>query len=262
MAFAIATFTSCGAPANVCSVARTVTVKDVRWAVAAHCWAAPLTTAPRRAHAACTAGTTPIARRSMGPRVKPESASIPLNRLDRKEAIMKTERGNRRCKRPLVMGAAFSVAAAITFTGITADAAWVRYNMSECAMNRNVEDCINDPYCLLVSYQGEELVNLSQYTIHTFCPVPDVTDLPVGNVRHYYLSGYNAAGDAARGCIQFSNGSGESCYSSWTYLPSGYYQDYPVYVPAGTLWSQWQHTAYVQIELGGGSRLSRVMVTD
>lgn len=98
--------------------------------------------------------------------------------------------------------------------------------------------------------------------IYAYCPVPDTTDLPVGNVKSYLVSGYNSGsngGDEMRGCIQFDNGSGQAC-DTWYYPPTGYYTDWSLHIY--TNWTQWWHTAYVEIVLRTNSELNRVMVKD
>jgi hypothetical protein len=81
--------------------------------------------------------------------------------------------------------------------------------------------------------------------------VPDQTDIPVWNINSVAISGKSAAGSAsaARGCIQFSNGSGNTC-QPWQPFPETTFQAWSMPVPTA-LWDEHWHAAYLQLRITG-----------
>jgi hypothetical protein len=94
-------------------------------------------------------------------------------------------------------------------------------------------------------------VTAANSTQHFYCPVPDQVDIPVWNINSVAISGRSGTGSAsaARGCIQFSNGSGSTC-QSWQPFPEGQFTDWALPVPTA-LWDEHWHAAYLNVRITG-----------
>jgi len=108
------------------------------------------------------------------------------------------------------------------------------------------------------------------YTNLFYCPVPDTSAIPVGQIVEYNFAGYSPtnSGSGARGCVQMSNWYTVECQTGFYNFPNGDFQSWNMPIPSN--WNQWWNNAYVEVILNGtggkppqgsgGAAIRRIMV--